>query len=287
VGVEIDPTRIKRRLETRYLDEQADDLDDALARCQRYAQRGEARSVAVCGNAADVYQELVRRNVTPDLVTDQTSAHDPLRGYIPRDVTLDGAEELRQRDPDGYIKRSRESMAQQVRAMLELKARGAHVFDYGNNIRAQAQLAGVKNAFDFPGFVPAYIRPLFCEGKGPFRWAAMSGDPADIAKTDRAVLECIPDNPALARWINLAGERVRGVPGPAGAHLLAGLRRARESGPALQRDGAARGALGAGRDRARPSGLGLGGLAQSRDRGHARRLRCHRRLADPERAGQL
>jgi urocanate hydratase len=209
LGVEIDPHRIQRRLETRYLDEAAGDLDDALQRCQKYAQRGEARSVAVCGNAADVYQELVRRNFTPDLVTDQTSAHDPLRGYIPRDTTLDGAEELRQRDPDGYIKRSRESMAQQVRAMLDMKARGAHVFDYGNNIRAQAQLAGVKNAFDFPGFVPAYIRPLFCEGKGPFRWAALSGDPADIAKTDRAVLECIPDNPALARWIKLAGERVQ------------------------------------------------------------------------------
>src|SRR5262249_45842379 len=169
LGVEIDPARIQRRLETRYLDEAANDLDDALARCKRYAERGEAKNGAGCGNASDVYQELGRRAMTPDVVTDQTSAHDPLRGYVPRDVTLEGAEELRARDPDAYVRRARESMAEQVRAMLEMKARGAHVFDYGNNIRAQAQLAGVKNAFDFPGFVPAYIRPLFCEGKGPFR----------------------------------------------------------------------------------------------------------------------
>src|SRR5262249_35835495 len=157
----------------------------------------------------DVYQELVRRGVTPDLVTDQTSAHDPLRGYIPRDLTPEGAAELRDRDPDTYIRRARESMVAQVSAMLEMKRRGAHVFDYGNNLRGRALLGGLPAAFEFPGFVPAYIRPLFCEGKGPSRWAALSGDPADIARTDRAVLECIPDDPALRRWIELAAARVR------------------------------------------------------------------------------
>jgi urocanate hydratase len=209
LGVEIDPARIERRLETGYLDEAAPDLDAALARCRALAERGEARSVGLHANAADVYQELSRRGFTPDLVTDQTSAHDPLRGYVPRDLALAAADELRARDPDAYIRRARASMADQVRAMLEMKRRGAHVFDYGNNLRAQAKLGGVANAFDYPGFVPAYIRPLFCVGKGPFRWAALSGDPDDIAKTDRAVLECIPDDPALRRWIELAGRRVK------------------------------------------------------------------------------
>ncbi|HJZ84830.1 MAG TPA: urocanate hydratase [Polyangia bacterium] len=209
LGVEIDKSRIQRRLETGYLDEQARDLDDALTRVKRYAAEEKACSVGLLGNAADVYQELVRRNFRPHLVTDQTSAHDPLRGYIPRDLTLDGAAELRARDPEAYVRRARESMAQQVRAMLELQRRGAHVFDYGNNIRAQAKLGGLAEAFGFPGFVPAYIRPLFCLGKGPFRWAALSGDPEDIAKTDRAVVDSISDDPALARWIRLAEERVQ------------------------------------------------------------------------------
>jgi urocanate hydratase len=214
LGVEIDPTRIQRRLDTRYLDEVAPDLDAALARIREWTANKVARSVAVCANAADVYRELVRRGVTPDLVTDQTSAHDPLVGYIPTDLTLDGAAELRRRDPDEYIRRARAAMAAQVEAMLAMQRAGAHVFDYGNNLRAQAEIAGVKDAFAYPGFVPAYIRPLFCEGKGPFRWAALSGDPADIAVTDAAVLDEVPDDPQLRRWIAMAQERVafQGLP---------------------------------------------------------------------------
>ncbi|HVF52556.1 MAG TPA: urocanate hydratase, partial [Actinomycetota bacterium] len=174
----------------------------------------EARSIAVVGNAADVYAELVRRGEVFELVTDQTSAHDPLNGYIPQGLTLGDAGELRRRAPDDYVRRARASMAAQVEAMLAMKARGAHVFDYGNNLRAQAEIAGVKDAFGYPGFVPAYIRPLFCEGKGPFRWAALSGDPADIAATDAAVVEAFPDNDALVRWLRLARERVsfQGLP---------------------------------------------------------------------------
>jgi urocanate hydratase len=213
LGVEVDPTRIQRRIETRYLDEVAPDLDSALARIREWTAARQARSVAICANAADVYRELVRRGVTPDLVTDQTSAHDPLVGYLPTDLSLDAAADLRRRDPDEYIRRARAAMAAQVEAMIAMKARGAHVFDYGNNLRAQAEIAGVKDAFSYPGFVPAYIRPLFCEGKGPFRWAALSGDPADIAVTDAAVLEEI-DDPALHRWIHMAQERVafQGLP---------------------------------------------------------------------------
>ncbi len=212
--VEIDPSRIARRLETRYLDEVAPSLDAALARVEELRAQRVARSVAVQGNAADVYAELVRRKVTPDLVTDQTSAHDPLVGYIPQGLDLAAAAELRARDPKGYVQRARESMAVQVTAMLEMKARGAHVFDYGNNLRAEAELGGAEGAFGYPGFVPAYIRPLFCEGKGPFRWVALSGDPADIHATDQAVLEEIKDDPALARWIAMARERVafQGLP---------------------------------------------------------------------------
>jgi urocanate hydratase len=213
LGVEIDPSRIQRRLETRYLDEVAPDLDAALARIRTWTEARHAGSIAVCANAADVYRELVRRGITPDLVTDQTSAHDPLVGYIPTELTLAAAAELRGRDPDEYVRRSRASMAIQVEAMLAMKARGAHVFDYGNNLRAQAEIAGVKDAFSYPGFVPAYIRPLFCEGKGPFRWAALSGDPADIAVTDAAVLDEV-DDPALHRWIAMAQKRVafQGLP---------------------------------------------------------------------------
>ncbi|MEZ4359557.1 MAG: urocanate hydratase [Kofleriaceae bacterium] len=212
--VEIDPHRIQRRLETRYLDEVAPTLDEALARVERHRAAGTARSIALLGNAADVYAELVRRGVTPDLVTDQTSAHDPLVGYIPQGLDLDAAAELRRANPEDYVTRARASMAVQVRAMLELKGRGAHVFDYGNNLRAQAELAGVTDAFAYPGFVPAYIRPLFCEGKGPFRWAALSGDPNDIRVTDDAVLAEIQDDPALAHWIAMARERVafQGLP---------------------------------------------------------------------------
>ncbi|HVK75448.1 MAG TPA: urocanate hydratase [Kofleriaceae bacterium] len=214
LAVEIDPTRIQRRLDTRYLDERADNLDAALERASACVARGEARSIGVVGNAADVYAELVRRGVIADLVTDQTAAHDPLHGYIPQGFTLDDAAALRVRDPDDYVARARASMAVQVEAMLAMKARGAHVFDYGNNLRAEAQIAGVTDAFAYPGFVPAYIRPLFCEGKGPFRWAALSGDPADIRVTDEAVLAELPDDKALHRWIRMAQDRVafQGLP---------------------------------------------------------------------------
>lgn len=212
--VEIDPHRIQRRLETRYLDEVAPTLDAALARVAELRATQTARSVALLGNAADVYAELVRRGVTPDLVTDQTSAHDPLVGYIPQGYDLASAAELRKADPKGYVARARASMAAQVTAMQEMQRRGAHVFDYGNNLRAEAELGGAKDAFSYPGFVPAYIRPLFCEGKGPFRWAALSGDPDDIRVTDEVVLDEIKDDPGLARWIAMARERVafQGLP---------------------------------------------------------------------------
>jgi urocanate hydratase len=215
LGVEIDPTRIQKRLETRYLDEVAPDLDAALRRVDECRAQRIARSIAVVGNAADVYAELVKRGITPDLVTDQTSAHDPLVGYIPQGMTLAEATELRTRDAVEYVKRSRASMAVQVTAMVAMKQAGAHVFDYGNNLRAQAELGGVSHevAFSYPGFVPAYVRPLFCEGKGPFRWAALSGDPEDIRVTDEAVLDEI-DDPMLHRWMKLARERIafQGLP---------------------------------------------------------------------------
>ncbi|MDQ3489131.1 MAG: urocanate hydratase [Acidobacteriota bacterium] len=212
--MEVDPTRIERRLATRYVDEQASSLDDAVERIARYRRDSTARSIALLANAADVLPELVRRGVVPDVVTDQTSAHDALTGYLPHGMSMEEGAALRQRDPQGYVRRSTESMAVHVRAMLDLKARGAITFDYGNNIRAQAEKGGVANAFEIPGFVPEYIRPLFCEGKGPFRWAALSGDPADIAATDRLALEMFSHDEALCRWIRLAGERVafQGLP---------------------------------------------------------------------------
>ena len=212
--IEVDPRRIERRLATRYVDEATDSLDDALSRVARWRRDGVARSVALCANAADVLPALVARNVVPDLLTDQTSAHDPLNGYVPNGMTLAEADALRRGDPGEYVKRSVAAMAVHVRAMLDLKALGAVTFDYGNNIRAQAVKGGVANAFDIPGFVPEYIRPLFCEGKGPFRWAALSGDPADIHATDKAALEMFAHDEALCRWIKLASERVafQGLP---------------------------------------------------------------------------
>jgi len=207
--VEVDPQRIERRLATRYVDERASGLDDALARAERYRREGSARSIALEGNAADVLPELVRRGVIPDVVTDQTSAHDALNGYVPNGLTLPEADSLRRTDPDEYVARSTAAMAAHVRAMLALKRAGAVTFDYGNNIRAQAEKSGVSDAFEIPGFVPEYIRPLFCEGKGPFRWAALSGDPADIAATDALALEMFADNAGLCRWIRLAAEHVQ------------------------------------------------------------------------------
>jgi urocanate hydratase len=228
--IECDPERIRRRLETRYLDERADDLDDAIARCGAARTERRALSVGVLGNAAEVLPELLRRGVEIDVVTDQTSAHDPL-AYLPRGVELQDWHDYAERKPDEFTDRARDSMAEHVGAMVGFLDAGAEVFDYGNSIRGEAKLAGYERAFDFPGFVPAYIRPLFCEGKGPFRWAALSGDPADIAKTDRAVLELFPDNEPLARWIRMAGERVafQGLPARIcwlgyGERHLAGLR---------------------------------------------------------------
>ncbi|MCC8250590.1 urocanate hydratase [Saccharothrix luteola] len=211
--VEVDPQRARRRVETRYLDEIADDLDDAIARVLAAKSEGRALSVGLIGNAAEVLPELLRRDVPVDIVTDQTSAHDPL-AYCPKGVAVEDWPDYAAEKPDEFTDRARESMADHVEAMVGFLDRGAEVFDYGNSIRGEAKLGGYERAFDFPGFVPAYIRPLFCEGKGPFRWAALSGDPADIAKTDRAILELFPENEQLARWIKMAGERVefQGLP---------------------------------------------------------------------------
>ena len=214
IVVEVDPGRLARRLATRYLDDAVDSLDEALNRAHDYCRRGVARSIGLEANAADVMPALVARGVTPDVLTDQTAAHDALVGYVPNGMSLADATRLRQRDPDEYIRRSMIAMADHVRAMLVLRSRGAVTFDYGNNIRAQAEQAGVANAFDIPGFVPAYVRPLFCEGKGPFRWAALSGDPEDIHTTDRLALEMFGHDEPLCRWIRLAAERVafQGLP---------------------------------------------------------------------------
>jgi urocanate hydratase len=209
IAVEVDRRRIERRLVTRYLDEASESLDDALARARDAQQQGRPLSIGLLGNAADVLPDLVRRGVVPDLVTDQTSAHDPLNGYVPNGMSYEKAQRLREKDPAQYMAEARRSMAEHVRAMLALMRGGSVTFDYGNNIRAQAKEAGVEDAFDFPGFVPAYIRPLFCEGKGPFRWAVLSGDPDDLKVTDDAVLRAFPRDEALARWIKLAREKVK------------------------------------------------------------------------------
>jgi urocanate hydratase len=212
--VEVDPERIRRRLETRYLDEEADDLDDAVERCARAKRERRPLSVGLRGNAAEVVPELLRREFEADIVTDQTSAHDPLGGYVPAGLTLADAEALRRDDPEEYVGRARRSAAAHCFAMVGFMDAGVEVFDYGNSLRAEAKLGGFERAFDYPGFVTAYVRPLFCEGKGPFRWVAMSGDPDDIAATDRAVLEEFPGDESLARWIRLAGERIafQGLP---------------------------------------------------------------------------
>ena len=212
--VEVDEARAIRRLDVGYVDRMTHSLDEALAWARSAAAEGRAESIALVGNAAEIEPELVRRGERFDAVTDQTSAHDALNGYVPSGVTIADAAELRRETPDEYIRRSMASMAEHVRAMLAFQSAGSVVFDYGNNIRAQAQNAGVANAFDFPGFVPAFIRPLFCEGKGPFRWVALSGDPADILATDRAILELFPENESLRRWIEMAEARVpfQGLP---------------------------------------------------------------------------
>ena len=212
--VEVDPARIRRRLETRYLDEATESLDDAVARVRAAADERRALSVAVLGNAAEIVPELAGRGEHFDLVTDQTAAHDPLNGYVPAGLSVEAAAELRASDPEEYVRRARESIARHVEGLLEYVRRGSYVFDYGNNLRGEAEEAGVEDAFTYPGFVPAYIRPLFCQGIGPFRWAALSGEAEDIAAIDRMLLELFPDDWALQRWLSVAPERVafQGLP---------------------------------------------------------------------------
>ena len=230
ICVECDQSRISRRIEFGYLDEQAQDTDDAVRRATAARDKGQPLSIGLLGNAADVFPQLLKHHAPIDIVTDQTSAHDPLT-YLPRGVAFEDMAALRAEDPAGFTERARDSMAEQVSAMVGFLDAGAEVFDYGNSIRGEAQVAGYDRAFEFPGFVPAYIRPLFCEGKGPFRWAALSGDPADIAATDQAILDLFPQNEALARWIRLAEEKVhfQGLPARIcwlgyGERHLAGLR---------------------------------------------------------------
>ncbi|MBS2969159.1 urocanate hydratase [Metabacillus sp. KIGAM252] len=214
LAVEADPDRIEKRLQTSYCDKMASSLDEAVKWAMEAKKKGEPLSIGVVGNAASLHHELLKRNIHIDIVTDQTSAHDPINGYIPENLTLEAAAELRKTHPKEYEKQASKSMAKQVEAMLEFQQRGAVVFDYGNNIRQIAKDEGVSNAFDFPGFVPAYIRPLFCEGKGPFRWAALSGDPEDIYRTDALIKELFPENKPLLRWIDMAQEKVafQGIP---------------------------------------------------------------------------
>jgi len=209
LGIDVDPSRIEKRLKSGYCDKIAQSLDEALKMIEQARKDRKAISVGLVGNCADVLPELVKRGIVPDILTDQTSAHDALNGYVPNGMTLDQALALRTKNPDEYIDKSMQSMAVHVEAMLALQKKGAITFDYGNNIRAQAKKAGVENAFDIPGFVPEYIRPLFCEGKGPFRWVALSGDPQDIARTDQLALELFPKNQTLARWMKLAKERIQ------------------------------------------------------------------------------
>jgi urocanate hydratase len=212
--IEVDPTRIQRRLETRYLDESTDSVDEALARVREAAQEGRALSVGLLGNAAEIVPELAQRGEHFDFVTDQTAAHDPLNGYIPVGLSVEEATELRERDPDEYLRRAADSIARHVEGLLEYVRQGSYVFDYGNNLRGEALEAGVKDAFTYPGFVPAYIRPLFCRGIGPFRWAVLSGDPEDIAAIDGMLRELFPDDRLLQKWLELAPELVafQGLP---------------------------------------------------------------------------
>jgi urocanate hydratase len=229
--IEIDPERIERRLKTRYLDRSTEDLDEALRWVEEARDGGEAVSIGLLGNAAETHPELLRRGFRPDVVTDQTSAHDPLDGYVPAGLSLERADALRENDPDGYTTRAHRSMAAQVEAMLGFMDGGAVTFDYGNNLRAGALEGGCERAFEYPGFVPAFVRPMFCEGKGPFRWAALSGDPADITTTDRAIAALFPEDDRLHRWLRMAEDRVafQGLPARIcwlgyGERHLAGLR---------------------------------------------------------------
>lgn len=214
LSVEVDPARIQKRLETKYIDEVVEDLDEAINKIQDYAKNSKAISIAYCGNMAEVLPLLIEKNFTPDILTDQTSAHDPLRGYIPTGYNIKEADDLRSSQPSEYLKKAKASIATHVRAMLEMKKRGSIVFDYGNNIRAVAKEEGVSDAFDIPGFVPEYIRPLFCLGSGPFRWVALSGDPEDIKVTDNALRELFPHKKSLMKWLDMASKRIafQGLP---------------------------------------------------------------------------
>ncbi len=214
LGIDVDPARIAKRIETGYCDQLAQDLDDALSRLAEAHSQGRALSVGVVGNCADVIPELASRGLVPDVVTDQTSAHDPLNGYVPNGMSLNDALALRRRDPEEYVRHSMDAMARHVEGMLALQKAGAVAFDYGNNLRTQARNAGAADAFNIPGFVPEYIRPMFCEGRGPFRWVALSGDPKDIYRTERLAQELFPKNEALLRWLVLARERIhfQGLP---------------------------------------------------------------------------
>jgi urocanate hydratase len=229
--VEVDPHRIERRLDTGYLDESYDDTDRAVNRALEAKRSGEAVSIGLLGNAAEIFPLLLEMGIEIDVVTDQTSAHDPLHGYVPAEHSLEDAARLRDEDPDTYIKSARDSMATHCEAMVGFHRAGVETFDYGNNLRGEAKAAGYADAFSYPGFVPAYIRPLFCEGSGPFRWVALSGDPADIAVTDRAIAELFPDNEALHRWLEMAADKIQfqGLPARIcwlsyGERHLAGLR---------------------------------------------------------------
>jgi urocanate hydratase len=214
LGCDVDLSRIQKRLDTKYLDVRANNFDEAIDMALNAKKNSEAISIGVEGNAAEFFEYLLKKNIIPDFVTDQTSAHDPLNGYVPRDLTLSEAKALRESDPEKYVKRSNKTMGDHVKAMLEHQLRGSHVFDYGNNLREGAKISGVKNAYDFPGFVPAYIRPLFCQGAGPFRWVALSGDPEDIAVTDNALRALFPENTKLLKWLDKASSMIefQGLP---------------------------------------------------------------------------
>ncbi len=282
---EVDPERIGKRLRTRYLDEHERDIDRAIDRALAAKEARRAVSIGLEANAVDLLERLLARGVLPDIVTDQTSAHDELNGYVPRGACLAELEDLRTADPKRYIERSYATMADHVRALLELQSRGAVVFDYGNNLRGQAQKAGVGDAFRIGGFVPLYIRPLFCEGKGPFRWAALSGDPEDIRTTDRALLELFPQDRGLARWLTLASERIafQGLPARIcwlgyGERHRAGLlfNELVKTGRVRAPD----------RHRPRPPRRRIRRIAQPGDGGHAGRIGRDRRLAHPQRPRQ-
>ena len=283
--VEVDPSRIRRRLDTGYLDEWTDSLDDALARVRNAAAERRALSVGLLGNAAEVVPELVRRGERFDLVTDQTAAHDPLNGYIPAGVPFEDAATLRRDDPERYLELAGRSIAAHVEGLVAMQAQGAHVFDYGNNLRGEAQRAGYEHAFDYPGFVAAYVRPLFCRGIGPFRWAALSGEASDIAAIDDELRRIFPDDALLQRWLSLAPGKVAFQGLPARICWLGYGDRAK-AGLAINELDRLRPGLRSGRDRARPPRRRLRRLAVPGDRGDGGRLGRDRRLADPQRSPQ-